>query len=221
MNSMPPPSPAEADDRPADELTITTLETLKVFSDPLRQKIIEAVIDSARTVKQIAALLGLAPTKLYYHINLLEAHGLIRVVETRIVSGIIEKHYRASARNFAIQRTLLSPGSGGPSEGLRAALDAIFAPIRSEIEQGVTGGVIDTSNDAPAARKLRLWRAMNRMSPDDVEAFQARLEALVAEFERREPHPDPGTSAAAGPRYSLLIALYPTDGPQTAAESHE
>lgn len=218
MDHTPPQNTADTDDRPADELTITTLETLKVFSDPLRQKIIEAVIDSARTVKQIAALLGLAPTKLYYHINLLEAHGLIRVVETRIVSGIIEKRYRASARNFAIQRTLLSPGSGGYSEGLRAALDAVFAPIRSEIEQGVVSGIIDTSDDAPAARKLRLWRAMNRISSDDVEAFQARLEALVAEFERREQHPDSATSAASGPRYSLLIALYPTDGPEIASD---
>src|SRR3954467_12474429 len=90
--------------------TITTLDALKVFSDPLRQQIIEALLDDAKTVKQVAVELDLAPTKLYYHVNLLEEHGLIQVTETRIVSGIIEKHYRAAAREFAIERSLLTPG---------------------------------------------------------------------------------------------------------------
>ncbi|MCS7070944.1 MAG: hypothetical protein NZM00_05520, partial [Anaerolinea sp.] len=94
--------------------------------------------------------------------------------------------------------------------------------IRSEIEQGVASGVIDTSDEAPAGHKLRLWRAMNRMSPDEAAAFQTRLEALVAEFDRRDQQPDPACSAASGPRYSLLIALYPTENPETVSNTdHE
>ena len=62
------PNPAQdvagADYEPVPELMITTLETLKVFSDPLRQKIIETLMDSAKTVKQIAGELALAPSRL-------------------------------------------------------------------------------------------------------------------------------------------------------------
>jgi len=210
------PNPASmvagADYEPVSELTITTLETLKVFSDPLRQKIIEALMDAAKTVKQIAKDLDLAPTKLYYHVNLLEEHGLIRVTETRVISGIIEKQYRASARSFAIQRSLLSPGSGGRAEGLHAALDAMLAPMRDEIERGVVSGVIDTSDDAPPARKLRVWRAMSRLSPAEAEALYERLETLIAEFDsRKQDRRDTGTPPS-GHSYSLLIALYPTGG---------
>lgn len=218
------PNPAQdvagADYEPVPELMITTLETLKVFSDPLRQKIIETLMDSAKTVKQIAGELALAPTKLYYHVNLLDEHGLIRVTETRVISGIIEKQYRASARNFAIQRTLLSPGSSGRSEGLRTALDALIAPMRDEIERGVASGVIDTSDDAPNARKLRVWRAMSRMTPDQAEAFYARLETLIEEFDSRKHERKDGSAPPSGPSYSLLIALYPTSGAEPSSDTN-
>jgi len=71
------------------EFVITSLETLKVFSDPLRQQIIETLLDGPRTVKQIAAELNIPPNKLYYHVNLLEAHSLIQVTDTRIVLSLI------------------------------------------------------------------------------------------------------------------------------------
>src|SRR5689334_15395153 len=92
-----------------DELVITDLETLKVISDPLRLQIMEVVQHNSRTVKQIAAELDIAPSKLYYHINLMEEHGLIHVTDTRIVSGIIEKQYQAAARNLRVNHSLLSP----------------------------------------------------------------------------------------------------------------
>ena len=40
---------------------------------------------------EYAGRLGLAPTRLYYHINLLEKHGLLVVDETRTVGNLIEK----------------------------------------------------------------------------------------------------------------------------------
>src|SRR5215211_5670272 len=104
--------------QPAPLHTITSLEALKVFSDPLRQQIIEALLDGAKTVKQVASELELAPTKLYYHVNLLEEHGLIQVTETRIVSGIIEKHYVAAAKEYAIERSLMTPGQSMNADGL-------------------------------------------------------------------------------------------------------
>ena len=52
-------------------------ETLKVMADPLRSQILEIVIDSPHTIRQTAAKLGLSASKLYYHFNLLEKHGLV------------------------------------------------------------------------------------------------------------------------------------------------
>src|SRR6476659_4447233 len=98
---------------------VKDLETLKVISDTTRIRILEMLVEKACTVKELARVLNLTPTKLYYHINLLEEHGLIRVVGTRIVSGIIEKQYRVLAYSIDIDRALLNLGT----EGSDAALD--------------------------------------------------------------------------------------------------
>jgi DNA-binding transcriptional ArsR family regulator len=191
---------------PAQQTTLTTLETLKVFADPLRQQIIESILDSAKTVKQIAMELSLAPTKLYYHVNLLEEHGLIRVTDTRIVSGIIEKQYRAVARSFAIQRSLLTFGEGVNMRGLDTAIEAVIDPIRVEIQRGVENGMIDVREDAPIPHKLKLWRALSKLSQADAETFYARLDALINDFESTR---DKSEYAGEQP-YRLLIGIYPT-----------
>ena len=85
---------------PAGTFTISDLDTLRVVADPLRNQIVELLIMEPQTVKQIAERLGLAPSKLYYHIGLLEKHGIIEVAETRMVANLQEKDYRAVAHTL-------------------------------------------------------------------------------------------------------------------------
>jgi len=197
--------------QPEDTFTITSLETLKVFSDPLRQQIIEALLDGAKTVKQIAALLDVIPTKLYYHINLLEEHGLICVTDTRIVSGIIEKHYGLSARNFNIRHTLLTPGGKDSNNpGFDAIMEATISRTQNEIRRGVQSGVISTAPDAPTHRKLTVGRARSYLTPAQAEAFYERMRALVEEFEAQSAPPDATGDVSL---YVLSSAIYPLNKP--------
>jgi DNA-binding transcriptional ArsR family regulator len=76
--------------KPQGAFTISDLETLKVMTDPLRLKIIDLLLEQPRNVKFLASALNISSTKLYYHINMLEEKGILKVVSTRIVSGIIE-----------------------------------------------------------------------------------------------------------------------------------
>ena len=199
--------------QPAPLHTITTLEALKVFSDPLRQQIIEALLDGAKTVKQIASELELAPTKLYYHVNLLEEHGLIQVTETRIVSGIIEKHYTAAAHEYYIERSLLTPGQNSGAEGLEIALDAMIDPIRSEVQRSIEQGLIDSAENAPEHRKFRMWRATGQLSPAQAAEFYDRLEKLVDEFNSgKDDSPD-------SLHYGMLIGIYPATSPKKSSKS--
>ena len=116
---------------------IDNLETLKVVADPLRLKILELLRGEPRTVKQIAADLKTPIKKLYYHVNLLEEHGLIRITSTRVVSGILEKQYRVTAYRLSVERALLSPTAPAGDEGLEAYLSLILDHAKSEIKKGV------------------------------------------------------------------------------------
>src|SRR5436189_3070665 len=103
---------------PAKELLVSDLDTLKVVSNPLRIQVLELLVSAPRTVKQLAAEMGTTPTKLYYHLNLLEEYGLVRVVSTRVVSGIIEKQYRVTAYSLRPDPAIFAPGGIPADEGL-------------------------------------------------------------------------------------------------------
>ena len=91
----------------ADEITIRDVETMKVVSDARRLAILKAMREPT-TVKTIAAEIGLEPSKLYYHVNLLEKHKLIRVVGINIETGIVEKQYQVTAKRFNIRNPILA-----------------------------------------------------------------------------------------------------------------
>ena len=57
---------------PAPILILSDLDAVKAIADPLRNQIIEVLSPEPLTVNQIGEKLGLAPSKLYYHVNMLE-----------------------------------------------------------------------------------------------------------------------------------------------------
>src|SRR5579871_6054782 len=101
--------------------TIASPAELRALADPLRQRILAALVERPATAKQVAALLGEKATKLYHHFGTLEAAGLIGLVETRAKRGTVEKYYRAVAEDFAVDRDLLE-GTRGPARGYAALL---------------------------------------------------------------------------------------------------
>lgn len=204
------PDPNPSSHKPDPEFTINDLETLKVLADPLRIQIVELCTQSARTVKQVAAVLNMPPTKLYYHIKLLEERALIRVVDTRIVSGIVEKQYQAAALNYRVNRELFKLTSQAGKEGLNVMLTGLFDDIREDIQTSVEAGVLDVSADGddgkPPGHSLLLARHTLHLNPDDAEEFYRRLKGLVREYIRE----DQDALGDEGAPYGLLVALYPS-----------
>jgi DNA-binding transcriptional ArsR family regulator len=201
-----PPHP-----KPDAEFIVNDLETLKVLADPLRLQIIELMTPAARTVKQLAADLNLPPTKLYYHIKQLEERTLIRVVDTRIVSGILEKQYQAAALSYRVNKALFSLTSQAGKEGLNVMLNGLFEDTKEDIQNSVEAEVIDVSaqddDEKALYRSLLISRNTLYMTPDEAEEFYKRLRSLVREYLRDEDHLGP--SSADEQSYGLMIALYP------------
>jgi len=164
---------------PAPEMIISDLETLKVLADPLRLSILEYLMRSS-TVKRIAEKIHKPATKLYYHFNLLEKHGLIVLVDTRIVSGIIEKHYQAAAKMYRVARNLLAPGSSDSDEGLELTLNGMFQATKQEILDNIHDQTIDMGEDAPWHRRMTISQARLALTPKQFNDFQDKLDALIS-----------------------------------------
>jgi DNA-binding transcriptional ArsR family regulator len=200
-----------------EEFIIRDLETLKVVADSLRMQILDLLREKPLTVKQLAADLDITPTKLYYHINLMEKHGLIRVVDTRLVSGILEKRYQAAARFYRFDHHLLMPTSNTGEAGLDMMLSTVMDDVKADIKKSIREDVIeierDENADRPNPRNLLISRIVSRLNHEQAVEFYERLDELVKEFAELRIKPENAREQV----YTMLVALYPS----TRAEHHD
>jgi DNA-binding transcriptional ArsR family regulator len=190
-------------DEPQETFVISDLETLKVVSDPLRVQILELTLDQALTVKQIAQATDLTPSRLYYHINLLEKHGLLEVASTRLVSGIVEKSYRCVAQHIKVEKELFFSSPEG-AESLAQAFTTVLDATKADIQKSIQAGLIGPGQPA-GERQARMSRSLASLTPAGVQALYQRLAELVDEFDARD-EPD-GEDARL---YALVMGMYPT-----------
>ena len=194
---------------------IDDLDTLRLLTQPVRLKIVEALRSAPGplTVKELAAALGTTQTKLYYHVNLLEGADLIRIAATRLVSGIVEKRYAAASYRIAVDRALLSPATSG-GDGLEVLLAIMFDQVRTEIRRSVAAGLIDldrSRDDDRGPNSLILGRKWLLMRPEETEGFLERLFQVQQDYQGQDPMPrefmanaPPGSQL-----YELLVGFYP------------
>ena len=191
---------------PAEEYIIDNLETLKVIADPLRLNIVEYLAKPG-TVKEVADKIGKPPTKLYYHFNLLEKHGIIKMVDTRIVSGIVEKHYQAAAYRYRLAYGLLTPSE--VDQNLDVTFSGLIGDLRNDVLDSIHAGVIDTSEDAPRHKRLILGQSRAMLTPERAEEFYQRLRALMDEYffdKREEDEAEDGKLL-----YKMMLVLHPSN----------
>lgn len=197
--------------QPDEEFIIHDLETLKVLADSLRMQILDLLREKPLTVKQMAGDLDITATKLYYHINLMEKHGLIRVIDTRIVSGILEKRYQASARTYRLDQRLLSPAAPTGDESIEMMFATVFDDTKLDIKKSIRVGLVelaqpDADPNNPNPHGLVLTRMLSRLTPEQAAEFYRRLNDLAREFAAHRTEPDNADQQV----YSLIVAAYPS-----------
>jgi len=195
-----PAQPAKAER--ADVFTIANLETLRVLTDPLRMRLMSAFADQPDTpvtVKQLANQLEVRPTRLYYHVNLLEEHGLIKVASSRVVSGIIEKSYIPAARSINIDQELLKVSPAG-REATAATIQALMQATAVEISAGIDAAAMATEDDR---RQMQIGKSGAHLSPEAHAEFFKRLNELTDEFVDKYGTRDQPANRA------LFVAYYP------------
>lgn len=85
---------------------LTTLEEIKIYSDPYRLQILNVLnkMDRPATVKEVADKIGDVPAKVHYHMKKLERIGLVKIVSTKEINGIIAKYYEPFVGTVKIKR---------------------------------------------------------------------------------------------------------------------
>ncbi|MEU7826706.1 helix-turn-helix domain-containing protein [Catellatospora sp. NPDC049133] len=187
----------------ADRREVQDAETLKALADPARLKVIRFVmgdVERSWTARELAEVADMAPKKIYYHLTLLEQAGLLAVRSTRVVNGIIEKHYGAAQKVI----TFRQGGESTADEQGERLVTTLFDHVSAEIINGVRSGTVVIDRDAPNDRRALITHSVVRMDPDRAGEFRDALLRLTNEF-RAAAAPD-------APAFELLIAVHPSSG---------
>lgn len=188
-----------------DTMIVKNLETFKAYIDPLRRQIVELLIQP-RSVRQIAELLEVPFTRLYYHMRILEKHNIIRVVDTRhVLGGVEEKYYYITARMFVLDRETLTQTKEQSDSLLEAVFNASIDLVRFDVVNAVKTGSIDLKLYPPHPKALMLRYGSVQVSDIDAQRIQERLlEILHGELDFIEAIDPDGEKKI----YHLLVGFY-------------
>ena len=186
-----------------DVLVLTELEQIKVLADPLRVRILEALVEE-RTTKQVAERLGEKPTRLYHHVEALERIGLIRLTRTQPNRGTLEKYYQAVARSFRADSSIFRQSEEADSEHaeLRQAIRTVMDSTTAELENLLRAGCGSSLEDEGALCYVEI-----RATREDFARIQKRVTELLDWLTKLGEEPEEDDEAQE--RYRLTLALFP------------
>jgi len=183
-----------------EEFIISEPEQFKALSDRKRLNLLAILVEKKATVSQLAEEIGDIPANVHHHVKLLERAGLIRLVETREKSGILEKYYRAVAGRLTVEHDV-----GVYTDSSALVLDTVAAAVKKGIRTAVAG------NGAQIFGTVEeLYFAQGQLAD-----FKEQLTALLAEYAGGTEETAAPTAATAlaleskRERYWLALALYP------------
>lgn len=183
-----------------DVYTISDLRSLRVLSDSLHKQIFEVLISQSLSAKQIGKKLGINSTKLYYHLKLMEKVGIIKVENTQIVSGIIEKSYRAVARRLQIDPSLLTSDSDSGKENINQVLLSTLETTKKDIGRSLHAHYAKLEQDPHV---IIISRQLSYLSDEQANEFCEKLNSLIKDFEGKN------TNSSDMQSFSLMVAFYP------------
>ncbi|HYZ93800.1 MAG TPA: helix-turn-helix domain-containing protein [Actinomycetota bacterium] len=183
-----------------DQFVIKDLETLKALADPLRVRFLLELTYGPRTVKDVAKALGVRPTRLYYHLRILEKHGLVRVAARRMVSGIEERSYETTARSWTFDKSLMA------ADIVRTGIvKSMFDVTAAELELVLDREPDALGDDRSIVPTLVFTRLL--LDPDDLEEFVRRMDSVMEDFSSDVP-------IAGKTEYHAVLAAYRLPRPE-------
>jgi DNA-binding transcriptional ArsR family regulator len=193
-------TPAGAPFQPASLRLINTAAEIKALADPLRTRVIGLLMANWQrswSAKEIAGELGQATTKLYHHLKMLEAAGLITDVESRLVSGIVEHRYQPSQRSLQFDQALF--GSLDTRPDTIAQLAAVIDTTRDDLLDFL-------SRDDTDYHQVLLSKVTARLTAEEISHIEDVVGELVDSYRARRDDPE----RAAVPLTVVTFLMHPS-----------
>jgi DNA-binding transcriptional ArsR family regulator len=171
----------------AEKTVITAPAQLRAIADPLRDTILDLLLERAATVAELAAAVKRPKSTVAHHVNVLVDAGMLRVVRTRRVRAIDERYYGRTARVFMVG-VVNKPGEDPTTVHANAL----------SVAATESGPAHEADRLSSILRHARIPRELAR-------EFWDRVVVMAGEFAQM---PRTGDTV-----YGFAAGLYPTDYP--------
>lgn len=176
---------------------VTELGQLEALSSPIRSRILRRA-GRPVTVAELANMLDVPKTRLYYHVNLLVEEGMLEQVDQRKSGARIEKIYLRTASSYQVGKGLVD-AIGDARTAAEALAAVLFDPARAEVEDTFEQELADGS-----ALPSQVGRTVVGLSEDDAVSFQKRIGELMLDLKA-------AATLNGHHTYALTVAFVPID----------
>ncbi len=185
-----------------DDVHINNEAQIEALRSPVRMRVLNAA-RRPRSVREIADMLDVPVTRLYYHINLLHDVGFLEVVHTRKSGARLEKLYRVAGKSIVVGSDLADQAPD-PATAARALAAVVLEPALHEAETALTDRM--SGNEG---QRVDLGRSLAVLSPEDAATISRKIEELIREHladQNESDHPEAQT-------YAFTFTFLPTTAP--------
>jgi DNA-binding transcriptional ArsR family regulator len=170
---------------------------------PVRIEILSRLA-KPKTCPQLARELGLTTQKVNYHMNVLKAAGLVRLVEERRKRGTIEGVYQAVAKSFWFSPRLVARRGGRERVRDQASL-AYLLQLAEDLQLDI-GHMIERRGDEPAP-SLGVNARIQLRDENDRHRFLEEIKEIFANLAQKYGRSDDGPDNDRE-CYRLMLACY-------------
>ncbi|CAN5480998.1 helix-turn-helix domain-containing protein [soil metagenome] len=171
---------------------------------PMRSRFLSELATPA-SAATLAARLGLTRQKVNYHLNTLEAYGLVQPAHERMWGGLKERLLVASAACYVVSPGALGPVAADPGRTNDRLSASYLIALGARIVREVGDLVRRASDTGKRLATLAVDAEIRFKSAGDRAAFTHELTEAIATLVAKY-HDD---SAAGGRAHRLMVAAYP------------
>lgn len=187
--------------------------TAAVALEPTRSRILSELAEPA-SAATLAARVGLARQKVNYHLNALEAHGLVRLADERKWGGLTERLLVATAASYIVSPDALGPAAADPKREVDRLSASYLIALGARIIREVSDLVRRAAKADKRLATLAADTEIRFRSAADRAAFTRELTEAIAQLASKY-HDD---AAPGGRPHRLVVVAHPLPQPSESKE---
>ena len=187
-----------------------------VALDPVRSRLL-AELAAPASAAALAGRLGLPRQKVNYHLRALEAHGLVRAVDSRKWGGLTERRLVATAGSYVVSPAALGPAAASPERTVDRLSASYLVALAARAVREVGAMVRRALLTEQRVATLSIDTEIRFRSAAERAAFSQELAASVADLASRYHD----ATATGGRLHRVVVLAHPLSQSSTPSPSTE